>query len=142
MTADTPGDETEVERAARQLRDVAGRAAEGATLVERSVAEANWAGPMRDRFAAESEAQRSAVTRDAHELLDLAAKLDGHAQWIRDEKSRLEGLQTRIGAWMGANPVGSSPDGNDASLVLVVPNRHDYAWEEVAASLRARGVVF
>jgi hypothetical protein len=139
---DQLGDETEVEQAARDLRSAAELATQGGLLVENQILEAEWAGPMRDRYAANAEQQRKELEQESNELLELAGLLDSHAAWIRDEKSRLDGLQNRIEDWAGANPVGSSPDGQDASLVAIRPPRYNFGWDDVADFLRGRGIAF
>ncbi len=136
------GDETEVELAAKELRAAAEHVFQGGVLVEKEVLEADWAGPMRERYAANAEEQRKQLTQESNELLELAGLLDSHAGWIRDEKSRLDGLANRIGAWAVASPAGSSPDGADASLIPNFPPRHNFAWDDVANFLRGRGIAF
>jgi hypothetical protein len=136
------GDETEVELAAKELRSAAEQVYQGGVLVEKEVLEADWAGPMRERYAANAEEQRKQLTEESNELLELAGLLDTHAGWIRDEKSRLDGLANRIAAWAAASPAGSSPDGVDASLVPNLPPRHNFAWDDVANFLRGRGIAF
>jgi hypothetical protein len=140
--SDQLGDEAEVEQAARELRSAAEHATQGALLVEKEVLEADWAGPMRDRYATNAEQQRKELEQESNELLELAGLLDSHVAWIRDEKSRLDGLANRIESWMTSNPAGSSEVGEDASLLTVLPPRHNFAWDDAADFLRGRGIVF
>lgn len=140
--SDQLGDEAEVEQAARELRSAAEHATQGGLLVEKEVLEADWAGPMRDRYATNAEQQRKELEQESNELLELAGILDRHVAWIRDEKSRLDGLSNRIEAWITANPAGSSEVGEDASLLTVLPPRHNFAWDDTADFLRGRGIVF
>ncbi len=139
---DQLGDETEVEEAARQLRSAAEVAQLGGNEIEQTVAETAWAGPMKDRFVESTKAQKSELVGDAMELLDVASRLDRHAQWIRDEKARLDGLAARVDAWASANPAGSSETGQDAGLIAGFPPRHNFGWDELADRLRSQGIAF
>jgi uncharacterized protein YukE len=135
-------DETEVEGVAARLRRASETVALGGTTIEQRVAEAKWAGPMRERYHQTAIDQKQKLHRDSRQLIEIATKLERHAQWIRDEKARLDGLKARIESWAAANPVGSSKTGCDASLIRERPPRHNYGWERVAERLRANGAAF
>jgi hypothetical protein len=139
---DHPGDENQVANAARLCRSTAQNEHTGGTSLAAAVKGADWLGPMRDRHATKTGTQQQQWTADAQQLLDIASTLERHAQWIRDEKARLEGLENRIKAWARANPPGSSKTGQDAFLIGSYPSRHKYAWDDLAKRLRSRGVSF
>jgi uncharacterized protein YukE len=136
------GDEKAVDDAAQQLRRASETVQSGGVAIEKRIAETAWSGPMKDRYVQASVDQNQQLTKEATELLDAASRLAHHAQWIRDEKSRLDGLADRIEAWAGANPAGTSKTGQDASLLSALPPRHNFGWDDVANRLRTAGIAF
>lgn len=139
---DQLGDENTIRDAARRLRTASETCANAGQVIEQTIQGTKWSGPMKLRYTEASTQQHQELRRDANELTGVAARLDRHAQWIITEKSRLDGVANRIRSWAAANPAGSSKTGQDASMISSYPPKHNFGWDKLADSLRARGVAF
>jgi hypothetical protein len=139
---DQLGDENTIRDAARRMRAAGETSANAGQVIEQTIQSTQWSGPMKLRYVEASTSQNRELRRDADELANVATRLDRHAQWIVSEKSRLDGIANRIRSWAAAHPAGSSKTGQDASMISSYPARHNFGWDRLADSLRARGVAF